>query len=622
MKRHHFDNRMVPAPHSSPRLAAILGAGIGLAGLIRVGVASCPAPSFGPPTYYNTGSRSTAVAVGDLNQDGRPDLVVGDRSAAKIHILLGRGDGRFDMSGTYDAAAGMLMIALADLNHDGRQDVVLTCYPDPGIVNQTTVWLGNGDGTLSNRHDYSPGPNQVTVAIADYNGDGHPDLAFSIYGASNTDASRVAILDGKGDGTFWEPARVIQTGCCGTYSVLASDFDADGRMDLVVGNNESQVLRFLKGKGDGTFEAPVDLWVKTGNAYGLTAGDFDGDGRMDFAVANGWAQRVVVLKGTGDGSFTIMKVIPLNGVPESIQTVDCTADGYPDLVVGLAAGSAVAVIPGDGAGHFGPPVQMSVSGNPEAVAVGDFNADGAPDIAVASSSGKGVGVLLNLCVPLPPRILHQPRQVVLTEGAPGQIEVELGGDPPTSLQWSFNGQPMGGANTNPLSFSAVTRAAEGVYTVAVTNQFGHATSEPIIAIVSNVVPLPVVDLRWQGSNAGPVNLEYTLQLREPVAWLSRSNYPASDTIQVYREMAPAQSKCFYRLNGPQALRFSVAGLVNGWSMTGPAGSRVRVEYVTIASGWTNWQTLTTLTLPTSPYPFVDEASLNDPARVYRTTVVP
>ena len=176
--------------------------------------------------------------------------------------------------------------------------------------------------------------------------------------------------------------------------------------------------------------------------------------------------------------------------------------------------------------------------------------------------------------------------------------------------------------TSALTLATVTRAVEGVYTVVASNRVDQVTSKPIVVTVSNVDPVSLVLLKWDGANAGPVALEVATQLTPSMTWSVLTNYPVSASPQTHLEAILPVSSRFYRLNAAQALRFSTAGHVNSWSITHPAGSRVLVEYSTSRVGWTNWLALTTLTLPSSPYPFVDEASLTEPSRVYRTSVVP
>ncbi len=225
-------------------------------------------------------------------------------------------------------------------------------------------------------------------------------------------------------------------------------------------------------------------------------------------------------------------------------------------------------------------------------------------------------------LPFAPKILWQPSQALLREGATCQIGVEVAGLPAPSLLWFFNGQPISGATQATLTLLSVTRAAEGLYTLVASNRLGQVTSQPIPAVVSNVDPQSFIGLKWEGGSGGPVSLEATRQLGAAASWHSLSNYPSSGTTQLYVELDPADAARFYRLNAADPLRFSAAGWLNGWWLPEPAGSRVLVEVVSAATGWTNWQVLTNLTLPASPFLFLDSASLCAPGRVYRTTLEP
>jgi len=92
--------------------------------------------------------------------------------------------------------------------------------------------------------------------------------------------------------------------------------------------------------------------------------------------------------------------------------------------------------------------------------------------------------------------------------------------------------------------------------------------------------------------------------------------------QLYVELDLADAARFYRLNSADPRRFTAAGWLKGWWMVDPAGTRVRVETVSAATGWTHWQVLTEVILPASPYLFLDLENVGPVERVYRITVVP
>jgi hypothetical protein len=166
-----------------------------------------------PPTQFEW---SSAIAAGDLNADGKLDLVATAAYAGEsyVNVMLGHGDGTFasSLSGPY--SGGFYSLALGDFNGDGKVDVAV-----PGLV-----FPGNGDGTLQAPRDLGvivPAP-----AVADFNADGKLDVA----GLSGADGLTVHL--GNGDGSYGPPITTA-VGSDPTSLVLA-DFNADGRADAAV----------------------------------------------------------------------------------------------------------------------------------------------------------------------------------------------------------------------------------------------------------------------------------------------------------------------------------------------------------------------------------------------------
>jgi hypothetical protein len=227
----------------------------------------------------------------------------------------------------------------------------------------------------------------------------------------------------------------------------------------------------------------------------------------------------------------------------------------------------------------------------------------------------------------PPRFGRLPSIRILKEGGEGRITVPVSSTATPQLQWFFNGTAVAGGTNVTLILPAVARASEGSYWLVASNAVGQATSAPILAVVSNVDPEPFVALRWPAHTHCTLALQSTDRLGPGAAWQTLTNYPPAATEERFVELEAAPTR-FYRFSGSDGAGpvsphvFTGAGLANGWRYTDAVGTKHQIEYVAEATGWTNWQALTNLVLPASPYLFLDYDSLNVPVRVYRTTPAP
>jgi hypothetical protein len=183
-----------------------------------------------------------------------------------------------------------------------------------------------------------------------------------------------------------------------------ADFNGDGVPDLAVGGSYATTVSVFLGNGDGTFQMARLLdGVEVGELT-LAVGDFNGDGMQDLAVASYHSNSVSVFLGNGDGSFQpAVNFRPANGsFPDSIAVGDFNGDGMQDLVVSYLQwqdGGNFSVLLGNGDGSFQAPriFPVGIAGS-QSVNVGDFNADGLPDLALGT--GGGLWVLINT-TPIP-----------------------------------------------------------------------------------------------------------------------------------------------------------------------------------------------------------------------------
>jgi hypothetical protein len=181
-----------------------------------------------------SGSNLSALAVGDLNGDGKPDLVVTDSRSSRVLVLLGNGDGTFGTATSYPVGSGPQGVALADLRHQGKLDLIVA----NSTGNSVSVLLGNGNGTFGAATNYPVGTSPVAVLAADINGDGNLDVV-----TANNGSNDVSVLLGNGDGTL-RAATSLGVGTA-PNSVAAATLAGGGRLDLVTASSSSNTLSVL-----------------------------------------------------------------------------------------------------------------------------------------------------------------------------------------------------------------------------------------------------------------------------------------------------------------------------------------------------------------------------------------
>ena len=353
--------------------------------MITITEAVC-APFQGLATHvdYATGSYPLSVAIADVNGDGDRDLAVTGYFAT-VSIFLGNGDGTFAPRTDFIAGEGSYALAMGDWDADGKPDLAVANRDDSTI----SVLLGNGDGTFEAKADYATGAGPVSIASGDFNADGRLDLV-----TANIYASTASALLGNGDGTFGSKTD------CGTgsqpFSVDVGDLTGDGRLDLAVAPNNGIHANVLPGNGDGTFGSAIGLLT---GAYpqAVVIGDWNGDGKQDLAVGKDGSNLVSVLLGTGGGSFGPVTDYGTAGNAYALATGDLDGNGHLDLIASNSNAGSISVFFGVGDGTFASKADFAAVGGAARAAVGDLNGDGRPDIAVGSSSGSSVSVLLNLC---------------------------------------------------------------------------------------------------------------------------------------------------------------------------------------------------------------------------------
>ena len=374
--------------------------------LIAMGVVSAatsPASLSFRQISINTGKGARFVAVADVNEDGKPDLIVANDEEETLTVLLGDGRGNFHTAPGSPIRAGHLPndIAVADMNRDGHLDLVIANHQSPYV----TVLLGDGKGGFhpgpGSPIDVHSNPHPHGVAVGAFSGRGVQDVVTDSWGNN-----KVELLLGDGKGGLQTPGRYFNVGRRPYERLRSADFNKDGVPDIVTTNLDDDTVTILLSDGKGAFqEAAGSPFPAGAKPWQVAIGDFNRDGKADLAiipyerdVSSAQQRAVTVLLGDGKGGFRAShsQGLSLEGChgPNSIATGDLNGDGLPDIVVHCAESHGLAIFLG-GAGLDFAALHESAGTGWGSVTVADLNGDGKADIVTANHDDGTITIYLS-----------------------------------------------------------------------------------------------------------------------------------------------------------------------------------------------------------------------------------
>jgi hypothetical protein len=492
--------------------------------------------TFNSADAYDIGYQVSGLAEGDFNGDKIPDLAVGT-SSFMPRILLGKGDGTFTVTADekQPTANGGFVVA-GDFNGDGKVDLLVK----EGRVENSSLSLGNGDGTFAAPTTFAPAGLQTDFVVQDLNNDGIPDLL------TVNDQTLTAFI-GQANQTYTQVVSTLSTPLFGNLAF--GDVNQDGKVDIVFNNYSSspgsggQVVIAL-GNGDGTFSEGATYDV-TSSAPATAVADVDGDGHMDIILANavvvgnnGQLQGgagIQVLYGHGDGTFDAAVNVPTPHFVGLMASADLNMDGVADLV--LSDGLVVTVMNGAANRTFGAPRDYLAGGSPATPVIMDLNGDGGPDLVFANTDTNTITtatVLLNLGVTKGtlkanpnPAVYGQPISLmasftptVAAAGVPtGTVSFAVGSDvlgssPLQSGAASLTGPALAPVGTETVKASYGGDDTFNVHTLSTTITVTKAESSvnlsatPGVAVVGQKVMLTAhVSPQFSGVPSGTVTFQ-------------------------------------------------------------------------------------------------------------------
>ena len=354
---------------------------------------------------FPTGETPRLAGIGDIDGDGKPDVVTTSYSPREVSVLLNTGSSgtpNFATKVDFSVGGTPMIVSLGDIDGDGKLDLVIGNGSGASVLRNTSTV---GSVSFATKVDLTTGSYPISVAIGDLDGDGKPDLAVENY-SSNT----VSVFRNTGSsGSISFATKVdFATGTRPT-DVSIGDLDGDGKLDMVVSNwssNTVSVFRNTSTSGSinsSSFAAKVDFATATNPRY-ISIGDLDGDAKLDLTVVNQGSDNISILHNTAtsgtinSSSFATKVDYTAGSDPHSAPIGDINGDGKPDLAIGNHGSDNISILRNtstSGAISFAAKVDIASGDRPYSVSIGDVDGDGKPDLVAANYGDDDISVLLN-----------------------------------------------------------------------------------------------------------------------------------------------------------------------------------------------------------------------------------
>ena len=363
--------------------------------------------NFAAHTDFAVGTTPIALVAADFTGNGDEDLAVADSTTNKVYVYLGNGTGAFTAGPILSLSSTPTVMITGDFNGDGLPDIAVASTAGTGLSTSVTVFLNTGAGTfgvgqITTVETSATVGEPVALAAADFNRDGHLDLAVTDYSEQS-----VSILSGNGNGTFASPVTYNLDG--NPTAITTADFNNDTYPDLAVtttftDNSTGTALTtnnvdVLLGSSTGFSAGPEISLSTSGIPQDITAANLTGATTPGLIVGDSGGSGTVLTNTSG--TFATSAVATFAAGSTAVATADFDLDGNTDFVSSdggsgtSTSTNSVTVVQGAGSGTIANTYQFSVGAHPSDVVVADFNNDGKPDIATTNELSGTVSILLN-----------------------------------------------------------------------------------------------------------------------------------------------------------------------------------------------------------------------------------
>ncbi len=462
------------------------------------------ATSFAPKVDFTTGTNPYSVSIGDLDGDGKADLAVANRNDNTVSVFRNTGSaGSISYAAKVDFISGLFpsSVSIGDVDGDGKGDLVVA----NNTSNTVSVFRNTGSvGSISYaaKVDFTTGSGPFSVSIGDLDEDGKADLAVV-----NRISYTVSVFRNTGNvGNISYAAKVDFVTGIAPSSVSIGDLDGDGKADMAVTNQGSSstvsVFRNTGSVGSISFATKVDFTTGSG-AYSVSIGDLDGDGKADLAVVNFISNTVSVILNTGTvGSISYAAKVDFatGGNPNSVSIGDLDGDGKPDLAVASPGGSDIVSVFRNmgsvGSISYAAKVDFTTGTGSGSVSVGDLDGDGKADLMVTNFNSNTVSVFRNTVsayIPTPTITNFTP-----ASGLIGTTVTITGTnfDPiPSNNTVKFNGTvaTVTASTSTSITTSVPSGATTGTISVTVGGNTATSTSNFTVISIPPITFAPKVD---------------------------------------------------------------------------------------------------------------------------------